>query len=425
MELTRMADINSILMGKPNELSYDTQTDQSSLQRKKLLIKKLMDAAMQQDSPLIDTGAFKVANWAAPLGKLVQAGFSAAALSGLDKEEADVAAKNAEIDKSAGDEYDKLKSGYTKDMNPVNFDDDGNRLPGAEVNVKGDTKAALLSAATSKSPRWQKFGIENLHDMNKEEFKADAEARKPWTGVVDNNIVRANFPPGGGPPTTQSTPGAMFGPLTPATESQPATYQNLLTGQPHTAGTGMLKPPTPPGQAFNKDISAKHADILAKGREEAIKGREGLSVIKEARETLQNIPPEYFGPTADPRIFIAKLAQNFGIKMDPRVQDLEKMNSMLGLQLIDKIRLFAPVTDTDIKIMERIVGSTSNSKKMVEEILAYTERISKSKIGVHKEFLKGLGGKEGYGDLREFDVDDSAFSSPTAAAPGWGPVIRQ
>lgn len=128
--------------------SYDPATDAERLRRKRELAKRMSERVWAQYSPLIDAGAFKVANWGDAIGRLAQAWSARDAERDLREDEDTTARNQRDYETARAQEYFDASRGKVIDSGAR---DDMSPEP-ATTRTKPDMTQALAIAMNSKVP---------------------------------------------------------------------------------------------------------------------------------------------------------------------------------------------------------------------------------------------------------------------------------
>lgn len=393
-----VTDYQSILMGKPGALSYDTQTDQSALQRKRRIVQMLMQQALGGTN-MIDAGQVKVANWGEALAKVFQAAMAGKMDAELSGEEQKVARANQERKDVATQDF----MGNLTGVSPQGPMPDG----GAMEQVKPDMVAAIRSAMQSGVPELEKLAP----DLLKEHQKQQA----PHWATADGVVSASRLGPDGSMSTQRQ-------PVTQFTQSpdMPLVNRNTATNEVRGTTFGNITPPQPAKQ-FNEALQKEDVKLMSEGRGKAAVAVDTLQMIADAETQLNAMKPEDFGKLAPLKMWMNQLGSSFGGSPFPEGVGLEKMTSLLGERLLERLRLFAPVSNSDAQRMEAIAGATSNTQEAIRAMLDYAAQLAQKHTMSHNEFVGRLEAQPGYGNLDRYKMPYRV----TGAAPVVPPSVEK
>lgn len=375
-------------MGKPAGLSYETQTDQSALQRKRRMVQMLLQQVMQPGH-MIDAGQLKVANWGDALAK-VAAGIAGGRLENeVTKEEQGVSQANRERQTAASEQFLSAIQG-AQPQGPM---PDGSAMPQQRPNLV----QAMRVAMESGSPELKAIGEKMLLEQQKQ--------NAPKLG--ESGGVGYQMTPGEHGPQISKVPINQY-----AQPHHPLVNTNLDTGQVQGTTMGNLTPPGPAKQ-FNEALQKEDVKVASEGREKSKTAWGTLQMLADAENQINSMPAKDFGLLAPAKAWINKLGASFGGTPFPEGVALEKVASLMGERLIERLRLFAPVSNSDAQRMQEIAGSTSNTKEALLAVIEYAGKIAGKYISEHNTFVEDLEKQEGYGKLDRY----KAYSSVTAAPP--------
>lgn len=425
--------MQDILMGKALGLPYETQTDQSALQRKRRLVQMMLQQAMGDTSPLIDTGAVKVANWSGPLNKIIAAYFGGKLGNDVDAEEKGLAGENAKRRQKEVGIFSDLMQGGVEPQGPM---PDGSAMPA----TKPDTVAAMVHALRSGDPALQKVGTDWAETQAKgqitplKRFEAassgkvlppsvggDPEAMQLTPHIVTDNGVTGQVTPGqpgfSQPPVPVTTFRQEAG-----SPGMPPVNVNELTGEKKGITGGNVTPPD--GQAFNKGLQEADIKMLVEGKSNAEKAWTGLHLVGSARAQLEALPPEVFGTAAGVRVGLNQLMTTLGFPSVDSSVGLEKLGALMGERMLERLKLFAPVSNTDKDEMKLIAGSAANTKEGLESIITFAEKVLARQINTANEFASSLEKQPGYNNLDRYKSWKSVVGdTPTGFTPSGKPPL--
>lgn len=380
---------SQILMGKPAGLSYETQTDQSALQRKRRMVQMLLQQVMQPGH-MIDAGQLKVANWGDALAK-VAAGIAGGRLENeVTKEEQGVSQANRERQTAASEQFLSAIQG-AQPQGPM---PDGSAMPQQRPNLV----QAMRVAMESGSPELKAIGEKMLLEQQKQ--------NAPKLGEVAG--MGYQLMPGPDGPQVGTAPINRFE----QDPNTPTLNRNLGTGEVRGTTYGDVTPPQP-AKKFNEALQKEDVKVASEGREKSKTAWGTLQMLADAENQINSMPAKDFGLLAPAKAWINKLGASFGGTPFPEGVALEKVASLMGERLIERLRLFAPVSNSDAQRMQEIAGSTSNTKEALLAVIEYAGKIAGKYISEHNAFVEDLEKQEGYGKLDRY----KAYSSVTAAPP--------
>lgn len=371
--------------------------DLSALDSKKKRLLAQLAATMGRKSPLIDTGAIKLANWGEILGDAVKNYRLNDQLDSLEGEEKALAEKMQErrakgFDALAAAEAPAVRESAgpptAEGEFPPSFQKTRDETLRELANLYAYPDPAVSAAAMKRAGDIrEQYGKERVAVIGnaqkvgpgtRADFGVDAAPETHFSGT---DVVMSRDPNTGIVTRTNlNKPGELL----PATLDRPA-GQFKEDGTFVPAGQGQLG--TQVAQHFGKE----KIDELVKGREDAQKAIEGGQIIADMMAQTQEIPPQYFGPAAPIQQFVNQLNGIFGLKIDTNAVKAERLASLAGERMIERIRMLAPVTDDDVNRMQSIVGSPrGNTKEGLQEVLQIAMQATARKLERHNRSVRDL-----------------------------------
>lgn len=370
--------------------------------KKKRALARLADS-MKRKSPLIDTGAIKLANWGEILGDVVRNYRANAELDELEGEEKNLSSRLQER-RSAG----------VKELSDAEYTD---RMEEAKSPEKLRKLSALL--AKTADPAIAAAALERMKDIR----KTDADFRVAITRNLQNAgpgalreagldaAPKVHYSQDGLVRTTDSPDGSytqeatrQLGPVEPATTGLPARQTDPLTKKTIPMAGGQLGTQTQ--QAFGE---AKIKE-LTEGKKEAQKALAGGQQITDMMARVQAIPAKNFGPQAPVQNLVHLISSALGIEVDPNMVNVEGLNALTGQRLLEQIRLLAPVSDDDAKRLAAIIGSgRTNTKEGLLEVLNIAMLANMRKLQEHNRNVDDLLDSAKEKNLPGYDLADTYF----------------
>lgn len=433
-------------------LPADIGTEREILAKKRRIIDALLARGTARMSPTIDAGAYKIANWGDAIGSIADAYFGKKGSDELD-----------ERDRALGEETSRrTQEGITKyladllgsDNAPIGQDTralDESGAEGAPPVAMGAVKANPIKAIAEAMGS----GLQPLQDMaktglaalvkgktegaldNKTIFAHVAQIATPESAVLfaqtgDPRVLRfkrniekgadGNFADtteaqsGVGPVSGVGYVGPKYGPVQPGSGSMPPTQTEIQSGKTTGISGGNVTPAT----KLESQIGEASVKKLESGSLEAKDAINGLQAVARAQTLIQGLDPVALGSFANLRLQANKVIQGLGGKPLPEGAKIEELNGAVGQLLLNKIRLLAPVTKEDIATMERIIGSTSNTKVALESMLDYAARVFARSIEGHNKFVEGVAGQPGGAGAQSFGTGGFTVSGAGGFGPGEG-----
>ena len=421
-----------VMMGKANPVPYENQADMSEIQRRNLLLQQMLKSAGTPASGVVPgSGALVVPNYAGAIGKVLE---SVIGVKGAEN----AAAEQSAITKRADETHRQATENYYKtayEGRPMGAG------PGEEmVMTKADKVAALREAAGGKDPLMRTWALKAQEERDKiaaqkeigpldlakdiKNFDPNSRMlaemipglrRMPDTGQVGGVGYSMDLNPDG-TPKVATAPIERFGPVSPGGPGMPPSQEELNTGKVQGISGGNLS--TQPAVAFNKDLAGLEVKIAGEGREKALAGFNTLQTIATAQDQIAALPDAAVGPASGVRLLYNQVVQELGGQTIPESVGVERLNSALGERMLERLRLFAPVSNSDKDEMKQIAGSSKNGKEALTQMLDLAAKITARGINSHNTFIEGLEKKEGYGDLSHLKVLQSVTGQEATKVPG-------
>jgi hypothetical protein len=419
--------INNVNLMKPNPAQpVDLQTQQMLLAQQSAIAQALIAKSMEDSSPIIHTGggnpfARDIPNFQDPVARVTQAMMGARQ---RDEANRGQAALNEELQRRSTGEQQSILGARFGQLEPPNtaVDDEGNVNP--PVQGKGSILRALQLATNATTPAGKGMMAEMLKGLlsNEEAYKGmqnfdpatvqkalqtqDLGDVKPAVQVKE--YEGAARPYQGGVPIGPATAINTFtnpevNPVTglPLSKSEVTNKPTALTG-------GNVTP------ARAKDIKEAEATIeeLKKGMEGYRKDVATMSNIAQAEYELSKAPENALGIASWFRNNLSKAAELIGLEKTGAVPTLEKLHQALGNLTIDKVRLLAPVSDSDFAKLQNILGTESNTKRALEGMMQIMATATARNMGLHRDFVRASA------------QDPEMTKNPDAFLQKWAPDFR-
>ena len=367
----------------PGATLSDAQVQLQQLQQRQAIAAAMEKAGLATgQSPTVDAGVLKVANFGDPITKIINAFAGQNLQSGINQDQADLQKQQSAIQKQGISDYIAQRTGV--DNNQPGPPTEAGVGPAPRLTAP-DPYAAIKTALSSQDPLLQQMGMSDLASINKGiltpsdiaahldgKFTAPSIERFFKTGdknqleaLPDTEVVNEQVVPKGkaGDYRTRFTaPGPV-----------PNTPPGTPPGQ--TADTGKVDW-APMGNQTTINLAPHMTEAAFKSADDAVrKGYDtyntnisNLQNISTAQTALQDISQKQLGPLSDYQQYANSLGAKFGFNV-PQAASVQALNAALGENLINVIRKFAPVSDTDAAKANAIVGSTGNIKEALSVLL--------------------------------------------------------
>jgi len=403
----------------------ESDEEKYKIARKRDLAQALKAASLARDhSPTINTGMYHIPDWGSAISKVAQAYFGDKYAKEADTEAADYARGQNHILTEGLGRYEAKRSGVpgAQGMDTRALDESGaeGAGPNAADSMPGiapDRMGAIVDALKTGHPGLRDLAMEDFKGMRKTQDPMEF-AKLPGAEWDPESIKRGLL--GGGPNALQ--PKKKFrevnGQMVP--ENEPGDYrtqyhppQPAANGLPPmqvdetgkaTGLTGGNVTPPQPGVTRSKEVEQLDVKTLEEGRKQAIGAMDALQYVADAHTLLNKTPPQAFGQLSNLRLIFNKTLEGLGGKPLPETANVESMKQAFGQQLIEHIRKFAPVTENDIKTMESILGSTSNTADAMRQALNYTEMKAAQAWQRHKDFVGQMQQEPGSAGVGKYGV---------------------
>ena len=389
--------------------------------KKKRALARLVDS-MKRKSPLIDTGAIKLANWGEILGDVVRNYRANSELDEIEGEEKQLAGRLQERRSAGMKELSDAE--YAQRMEePAGPMPDGSNIPPVTTTeeAKSPEKLRKISALLAKTtdPTVAAAATERMKDIR----KTDADFRMgvarnlqnagpktlqeanldaaPKVHYSQEGLVRTtDFPDGSY--TQEAT--RQLGPVEQATPGLPARQTDRLTGKTFPMAGGQLGTQTQ--QAFGE---AKIKE-LTEGKKEAQKALVNGQQLTDMMARVQAISAKNFGPQAPVQNLVHLISSALGMEVDPNMVNMEGLNALTGQRLLEQIRLLAPVSDDDAKRLAAIIGSgRTNTKEGLLEVLNIAMLANMRKLQEHNGNVESLISSAKGKNLPGYDLADTYY----------------
>lgn len=419
---------------------FDLATEQGKLQRTRELAKAMLASSLLngRDSPVIDTGMFKVANWGDPVGRLAEA------ISGtLQNKQADENERklNTEVQGRTQDalrDYIKQRDGTPAtpfNQGGVTKDDEGNTMPPIP-GTEGNPREAAVRAMASQLPGMREVGKSDLDALNKNQFSFSdvlrnghyydpntlaaavalaqrgkmAEASAMLVGRTTSNVtdgvatpIQDGRPVGPGKPLVQFNPAG----LDPGT-GVPSQTQ-VGTGQTKALQGGNTTP-----QSVITEASARAAmDSIKDERVNIAKQAAMVPAMKRSLELVNSMNDNDFTTVGAFKLAANKVLNAAGLPSMPTEKG-EELKALTQGEMQNILRLYAPVSNVDTKQAASSVGDLGiNSKAGFQAVLTMAMANHQADVDAfHKRVAET---RAGFGGL----IPQGWESGMRIQAPNW------
>lgn len=356
-----MAGIKPVsLMGPNPSQPFDIQTEQARLQQAGQLAELMLLQSNQAQSPTVQAGpGLVMPNVGGIVGNRLSGMQAGRELGGIQARQGQL---SQEYQQGLAEEIKQLMA--TRQKNPVAAVTMALQSRYPEIRKLGtEMEKGLPDSKTMMQygPNFNPKTLPQLMETGSAEFMTPA----PKVEFKDNKSFRVT---GGDVEEIGTT--RNFGPMgiDPGTGIPGQT--DLATNEFHGRTGGEIS--TQNRKNLDEFTAARKA--LEEGAKRYDEGVNTLETISTVKAQMATIPAGRFGSLADWRLAVNRFLEMAGGAKAPETAGLEAINSALGGLVLDKIRLVAPVTEQDIKFVERIQGTTTMSKETLEQVLNYLEK---------------------------------------------------
>jgi hypothetical protein len=195
----------------------------------------------------------------------------------------------------------------------------------------------------------------------------------------------------------------------------PAHFTNIATGKTDSVGSsGSL---TLQGKRSRTTWTSRRLIVSTRGYENANAAKPVIRSLLRAKEQVDALPPTAFGALSDVKNTFQSFAESLGAKPLTETSDIAALKSNLWMNVLEKVRLVAPVSDPDILRMEKRLGDTKDPKAALQQIIDFGIQHGLNTIEGHNSFVRGVAGSKGGENAGRFLVDFNP-NQPSGALPG-------
>jgi hypothetical protein len=423
--------------GKP----YDVTAEQENILRRRKIAEALAGKGVGGDySPVSGGGNIKVANWGDAIGQVAGAWAGKRQMDDLDKRSHELGAETNRRLQSGVQDYLTASQPHlgeaagppTEDgqmpqqMNPADPIKAISGLLGSGIGpLQQLGLAKAMQQDKAQNPLQSKDILAHLKDIATPEsivrfIQSGGDQSqlqfqrsvKEGAGGVYGDLTAAQS--GQGPVKPVGYAGPTFNAPQPGAGGMPPTQTQIESGQAHGLTGGNVTP------AIKREELGAGADMkqLEAGKKEATDAVGALQAVATAQDLVRQIPDQALGSLSDLRLFVNKGIQALGGKPLAEGSNVEQLKGALGNIMLEKIRALAPVTTEDVKIMQNILGSNTNTKEALGQMLNYAEQKYTRSISTHNNFVGSLAKEQGIGPdfANRWRVDFKVGGVPLAGA---------
>lgn len=360
-----MADENSLLGTTGKEaLPFDYQVQEQQLARKRALAQMMLQKGMQPVQGQMFGNHYARVN---PLTQIIQAlqGYMGQrGVADADAEQLAFAKRAQEDQQGQMSGAMDLVQGRPPEAVPT---PEGSTNPAySEAGVAPDIKGGIATAMRSQWPQVRAYGQQQEKDMQARLLAMANHASQinPKAGVEmlrDQNPNTSVEQLPVAPTQFQTSPGG----------AEIATTKHPITGVLNT--TPLSRPNFPEVKVtsavdvFNDQEAAK---TLAENRKVVAPYANSLAGIRQVIDQLNKGARTGGGESVLQGA--RKVAQMFGVDI-PMTGVTDNMRSLLGTNMLAEARKVAPVTQNDVDMINKLVGSIDTDPKALREIMSFME----------------------------------------------------
>lgn len=400
-------------MGPNPAQPFDLQTQQAKLALAQKLAEALMAQSALGDVPAVIRGppgnpyARDVANWGELVGRGIQGIGARKQMTDINDQQADLARQLQERRALETTAYTDARFGTPAREGVGPPAPSGEPVPGIPA-MKGNYTEALKMAINATDPELRKQGYLDLKDaMSPKDWaqygaQFTPESRGAFTANQADPSLLRNMPTAVqhddviqtiqegvpvGPPKAMQTFGTAH--INPAGIPVQASE---VTGREHAQTGGNVTP------ASKREVGLAEEDIknLGEGLKVYREGLKGIGNIAQLQTDIQGLDPDKFGTFSGFRNGVSKFVELLGGKKLSDTASMESIHSSVGNAMIAKVKVFAPVSEKEISVMQDIVGSESNTKRALERILdVAAAAIERDQLGPHRKFVESFAREPG------------------------------
>jgi hypothetical protein len=416
---------------------FDFESRMAEIKRKRDFVTALTQNSLgQQDPTTIDAGAFKVANWSSPLNNFIKQVAGQYMGKGLREDEANTTAEyNRRLGTGLQDYLQTKIGGQPTDVGADTraLDESGaeGAPPRAIMPSKADPIKAMATAMASGIGPLQQMAMGDMANLTKNQLTPEKILELASKGYDIPSVVNAaqTGQIGGLKPKKEYVPQGEMGVTVqggdvldkkPVTTYAPpkidaatglSMQENNDTHKVQAQQGGNVTP----ANVMQNDLSKATVDQLKAGRETHGLAVAGLRNISQMQTDMKDIDPSKFGTGAEFRNNVMKFGEMFGATPSQQTAMMENFNQGAGQMILENAKKLAPVTETDIGELKKILGGSGSTKRGMERALDYLAKINAATIDKHDQFVAGMRGMPGV------PSDDAGFEG---FRKQWAPDFR-
>jgi hypothetical protein len=402
-----------------NVTPFDFKSKMAEQEERAKLVQQLAALGMGagNEGPTIDAGAYKVANWSAPLKQLAMTLAHNYAQGSLSEDREKLSTEYNRRLGSGIQDYLSTKMGGV----PTQIGQDTRALdesgaegapPPAMMPSKPDPVRAIANAMASGIGPLQTLGLNDLGSMKgltqkdilelgRQGYDLNTLVQAAQTGSIAGLKPKGEFHAVGDMGvTTQNGEVVNKAPVNTYTPPKIDPNTNVPVQENPATGkvTGLSGGNVTPAQVANdmaKGLNGATVKQLEEGYKTATSAKESISNLANIEANMRGLDPAKFGTGADFRNNVMKLGQIFGANQSQQTAMMENLQQGFGNLVLENARKLAPVTKEDIGQLQQILGSASTTKQAMEQTVQYLIKVNARSLTQHTEFVNSMKGMPG------------------------------
>jgi len=382
--------------------TYDLAHQDAALLRRRKMAEAMMAQAMEPIQQQTAGGQVVPISGLQGIAKIAQAMLGRNELDNID-----AATKKSDAEYNARLQQATSAYAQMRDSNPMEAFKAamGSGLKPLQQMAMQDLKGSRM-AAKDQTALYEKYTPESIAARRKDPTAALVPLPKIMS--VNDQVVPVDQVTGGvqGKPADLRT---TYGPVSPDPATGIPMQVANQTGEAKSFTGGNVTPDRAGQNALEtnaaglavSNIKETHAGMLG-----AIDTFQRLTNMKTALDEGAKL-----GPMTDARVYLAKLGETLGLNVKPDAPT-ETLLMQLGEGVLQDARKLAPVTENDIKMLEKIKGGSISGMDAVKASMDLLERQAVKAYQIHSQALEGLQG----------DGPGVRSLKATMAAPGFTTV---
>lgn len=415
--------LNNVNFMKPNTgAPLDIQTQQAMLAQEQLIAQALISRGMQDQSPVVHTGggnqfARDIPNFGGPIGNWIDRKQGQEQMADVNRRQGELANETQRIRQS--DIADALMA--RQGMPGIA----GGPEDGGHAAVPADYNKYVKILMNSRSPELQKMGVEALKGIPTPEKILENANKSSAPGLAEFNRTLD-------PATLESRPTAHIqnnmatvtgdkGIIT-NQPTQTFTTKEVAPGLPAAVSdatgqaTGIAGGTTTPPAKISEMLGGSMVKQLEEGKKDYLENTTRAQTIGQIRSQLSAIPEDAFGTASGFRNSMAKVGELLGGKKLSETADMQVLATETGKLVLEQVRKLAPVTEEDVKLMQKIVADQGMSKRALEQVMDIADAATQRAMNRHRATVSAFPIPEGSGVTRE--ALEQTYAPPfTTASP--------